>query len=154
MIYIALMVPVAVIDWKHFIIPNEFVVGGLVAGIGLKMLLDPDGLGTGLTSAAASFVLLFGIRRAGTRMFKKEALGFGDVKLAAVIGLFTGFHGFLIALWLGSLLGLGFAMIRQNGREGDTRVPLGSFMAIASTVVVIFRENINYLAGQWQFLMR
>ena len=55
--------------------------------------------------ALLGFALLRGVAIAGKWMFKKDAMGGGDVKMMAMIGAFLGWQGVLLTIFLGSLLG-------------------------------------------------
>lgn len=170
--FISLMMLVAIIDWRYLIIPNKVVIGGLVIGVGLKMLCQRDDLVTSIVAAMVSFGTMLVMRIGGNWLFKKETMGMGDVKLAAVIGLFIGLQGFLIALWsaavVGSIVGISKSLagwpstVKQSdlGREegflrpeqqarNDKRLPLGSFLAITSTLVLFFQDSINSIIGSW-----
>lgn len=72
-----------------------------LAGLWLGQPSLPSILGGGLTA----FLLFWGLYVVGRLLFGHGALGFGDVKLAAVIGLMTGYPGVLQALVIGAVLG-------------------------------------------------
>ena len=66
-------------------------------------------------------------------MLGKEALGFGDVKMVAMMGAFLGWQLTLVALFLASMLGsvIGIAIVALT-RDRDYQIPLGSFLAIGA----------------------
>ncbi len=70
----------------------------------------------------------------------KEGLGFGDVKMLAMIGAFLGIRGALTTIILGSLLGsvVGLAFIKLTGKDAATyQLPFGSFLGAAAFVTAI-----------------
>jgi leader peptidase (prepilin peptidase)/N-methyltransferase len=101
------------IDLEHYIIPDEITVGGVVVGFvasifvpslhgetfaflsGFKSLLGIL-IGSGLVLWVAIF---------GELIFRKEAMGFGDVKLTAMIGAFFGWQAAVFALAVASVIG-------------------------------------------------
>ena len=66
-------------------------------------------------------------------MLGKDALGFGDVKMVAMMGAFLGWQLTLVALFLASMLGsvIGIAIVALT-RDRDYQIPLGSFLAIGA----------------------
>ena len=73
-----------------------------------------------------------------SKLFRKEALGFGDVKLMGAVGAFFGPTAVLFVLIVSSLVGsvVGVALIlRGRARLGGfTAVPYGPFIAVATLV--------------------
>jgi leader peptidase (prepilin peptidase)/N-methyltransferase len=80
----------------------------------------------------------------------KEGLGFGDVKMLAMIGAFLGIRGALLTIILGSLLGsvVGLAYIRLTGKDAATyQLPFGSFLGIAAFVTATEGQRLIYWYG-------
>src|SRR5258708_191004 len=121
----ALLVGMIFSDFEERILPDEFTIGGIVAGLALSWMVPVhDGTaqmllaiaGKPLTGAPLSLVesAFAAIVPAGFlwltgeifyRLRHKEGLGFGDVKMVAAIGAFLGMRGALMTLIVGSLLG-------------------------------------------------
>jgi leader peptidase (prepilin peptidase) / N-methyltransferase len=131
---ILLVVPAALIDLEHRIIPNRITALGaglaLVIGLAFDPAGEPDRLIAG--TAAGGFLLVAALAYPG-------GMGMGDVKLAAVMGLFLGravAPAILIALLSGVLLGA-VVVARKGAREGrKTAVPFGPFLALGAVVAV------------------
>jgi hypothetical protein len=87
-------------------------------------------------------------------VFKKEAMGFGDVKLMAMIGAFVGWQGALLSLFLGCVFGaiVGSALALRSGL--GLRIPFGPYLALGAIVTLFARERILRLLfedwPQWQ----
>ncbi|MFI4985350.1 MAG: prepilin peptidase [Solirubrobacterales bacterium] len=131
---ILLVVPAALIDLEHRIIPNRITALGAVLAVAIGLALDPSGEPERLIAGvgAGGFLLLAALAYPG-------GMGMGDVKLAAVMGLFLGravAPAILIALAAGVLFGA--VVIAQKGaREGrKTAVPFGPFLALGAIVAV------------------
>jgi leader peptidase (prepilin peptidase) / N-methyltransferase len=131
---ILLLVPVALIDLEHRIIPNKLTALGAVLALGIGLGLDPSGEPERLIAAAAAggALLLAALAYPG-------GMGMGDVKLAAVLGLFLGRDiapAMLIALLAGTLIGAA-VIARKGAAQGrKTAVPFGPFLALGATVAV------------------
>jgi leader peptidase (prepilin peptidase) / N-methyltransferase len=152
-VFSLLMLTVAIIDWEHLIIPNQLIITGLIAGIFLKGLYGKTDLVECLLSSVISFLALLLFMLLGNFIFKKESMGMGDVKLAAVIGLFLGYLDFLLALWVAAIFGTLYSIIKSSisnlSSHNLNKVPFGSFMATAGCIVFFFQEKISELIQTW-----
>jgi len=155
-IFCLLMFLVAIIDWKHLIIPNQIVIAGFIIGLALKVLISTQVFVSAITSSIGSLVVVTIILLLSNLFFKKETMGWGDVKLAGVIGLFIGFQNFLIVLWLAAIIGTFFGtfIILKNNRKSQIdnrqlKIPFGSFLAITACTVLYFQETISELIQSW-----
>jgi leader peptidase (prepilin peptidase) / N-methyltransferase len=115
----AVLVPAAVIDLRRRVIPNALTATGAAAGLALLALLAPTSLAGHLAAAGAAgtFFLVPALARPG-------AMGMGDVKLAAVLGLYLGaavVPALLVALLAATAAGI--AARRPT-------IPLGPFLAL------------------------
>jgi leader peptidase (prepilin peptidase)/N-methyltransferase len=67
-------------------------------------------------------------------------LGFGDVKLVAMVGSFLGLRGALVTLIVGSIAGsvLGYGYIKLTGRDPNTyELPFGTFLGAAALLAAV-----------------
>jgi leader peptidase (prepilin peptidase)/N-methyltransferase len=131
---ILIVVPAALIDLEHRIIPNRLTMLGAVLAIVLGTALDPAGEPERLIAgaAAAGFLLLAALAYPG-------GMGMGDVKLAGVMGLFLGIAvapAMLLALLAGVLYGA-LVIARKGAHAGrKTAVPFGPFLALGAIVAI------------------
>jgi leader peptidase (prepilin peptidase)/N-methyltransferase len=131
---ILIVVPAAVIDLEHRIIPNRITALGAVLALVLGTALDPAGEPERLIAGAAAggLLLLAALAYPG-------GMGMGDVKLAAVMGLLLGSAvapAILIALLAGVLVGA-VVIARKGAVAGrKTAIPFGPFLALGAIVAV------------------
>jgi leader peptidase (prepilin peptidase)/N-methyltransferase len=137
---ILVLVPAALIDLEHRIIPNRLTGAGALLALALGTALDPAGEPTRLIAGAAAggFLLLAALAYPG-------GMGMGDVKLAGVMGLFLGAAvapALLIALLAGVLVGA--AIIARKGAHAGrkTAVPFGPFLALGGVVAIFVGQPI------------
>lgn len=104
-ILFVLLSAIAQIDWKHLIIPNSLVLTGILLGLTTKFLHGSGELTDGMIAGVISFTAVGAIRFAGNTLFRKETMGFGDVKLSGMLGLWLGIAGFGVAFWIASVMG-------------------------------------------------
>jgi leader peptidase (prepilin peptidase)/N-methyltransferase len=137
---VLLLVPIAAIDLEHRIIPNELTAIGAVLALVIGTALDPSGEPARLIAGAAAggFFLLAALAYPG-------GMGMGDVKLAAMMGLFLGAAvapAILIALISG--VSVGAVIIAHKGQKAGrkTAVPFGPFLALGGFVAVLAGQPI------------
>ena len=101
----------------------------------------PPGLRDALIGAVACSLVLFGMGELVSRVLGKDALGFGDVKMTAMMGAFLGWQLTLVALFLASFLGsvIGIGLVALT-RDRDYQIPLGSFLAIGALAAAVAGE--------------
>ena len=128
------------IDLQHRILPNVITLPGTVLGLAFSAVLPP-GLRDAIIGAVVCSLLLFGMGELVSRVLRKEALGFGDVKMTAMMGAFLGWKLTLVALFLASFLGslIGIGLVALT-RDRDYQIPLGSFLAIGALSAVAVGE--------------
>ena len=131
---------IALTDARFYIIPDQFSLGGLVLGLGLAFL--PGGIDAldALIGAIVGFGLLESVAVVGKWMFKKDAMGDGDIRMMAMVGAFLGWAGVLLTVFLGALLGaVIFGPISYKTKK---LVPFGIFLAAAAAITYGFGSEI------------
>jgi leader peptidase (prepilin peptidase)/N-methyltransferase len=135
---ILLVVPAALIDLEHRIIPNALTAFGAVLAVAIGLALDPSGEPERLIAGACAggMLLLAALAYPG-------GMGMGDVKLAGVMGLLLGravAPAILVALLAGVLVGV-FVIAQKGTQQGrKTAVPFGPFLALGALVAVFAGE--------------
>ena len=156
--------PVCAVDCKYKLIPDSISVGGIVVGLLISFI--PGGI-TPLQSLLGAVLAGGGLYLLGwiaTKVLKKDAMGFGDVKLLAGYGALMGFTGavetLLVAALLGILVMVPYGMIKnkatkaKNAPENEEvgQIPFGPFLAVAAPIMYLWGEAlfalyINYVFG-------
>ncbi len=136
------------VDFEHLIIPDRITLGGIAAGLILSAAVPAlhgaesalHGLTMGAIGAAAGWGLLWGIALFGRFLFKKEAMGFGDVKLMGAIGAFFGWRSVLAGVMISSLAGslVGIALILAGRKKMQSKIPFGPYLALAALVWLLW----------------
>jgi leader peptidase (prepilin peptidase) / N-methyltransferase len=146
-------------DMEERILPDEFTLGGAVAGLVLALFVPVHGpildlllSGTvivwrSLLSAVVGAVLLaapmWAIGVFYQLIRKREGLGFGDVKLIMLMGSFLGFESGLLALLIGavsgSVLGIAYILITRQSTS-SYQLPFGSFLCVGAAIVPLMNS--------------
>jgi leader peptidase (prepilin peptidase)/N-methyltransferase len=121
------------------VIPNAVLLAGAAIGVGVIAVADPGSFAQrGIAAAGAGgFLLLFALAY-------PRGMGMGDVKLAAVMGLFLGravVPALVVAVLVGAVVGL--ALLARHGAEARKRaVPFGPFLALGGVVGLWYGDQV------------
>jgi len=140
-----ILVSSAFIDLDEGIIPDVITIPGVV--LGLVVSFVTIGFFPALWGALAFGGVLFLVA-----VISKGGMGGGDIKLAAVIGAFTGLPGAAVTLLLSSFMGAVFGItLMLMGRAGrKTPVKFGPFLAVAAYTAYLFsNEIVAWYLGMW-----
>lgn len=144
MIILLSMVLIAVVvDIKKMVLPDRLTLGMIVVGLILSLLpwnvVDPWSAFIGSALMTFPFFLVYAFSEA---IYQREVFGFGDVKLAAGMGVFLGYMDFrtlymyfLVTFILGAIYAIIVMKIGKKGREAQ--IPFGPFMAISLVIIII-----------------
>jgi leader peptidase (prepilin peptidase)/N-methyltransferase len=136
------------VDFEYMIIPDRVTIGGIFAGLALSALVpalhDETGILRGLMmsamGAAIGWGILWSVATLGTMVLKKEAMGFGDVKLMGAIGAFLGWRAVLFTIMISSFAGsvVGVTLVLMRKREMQGRIPYGPYLALAALLWIFW----------------
>lgn len=139
LVFVTTLIAITLTDLERRIIPNRILLVSALLGAATAAVGDPGSLPERALAAAAAGGALFLVALAYPR-----GMGLGDVKLAAVMGIFLGRDvapAILVALLAGSLVGL--AMIARQGAAARKRaIPFGPFLALGGVVGLLAGEQI------------
>ena len=148
-VLLLLLLPLALIDLEHHLLPDVLTLPGLALGLagGALGALVPlwDSVGGALLGAAIPYLVIVAYRL----LRGVEGMGLGDVKLLAMIGAFLGWQGALLTLCLGAAAGAsaGLALIVVRRGRLDTELPFGTFLAAAAVAVLFAGRPMMILLG-------
>lgn len=147
LVFFTCLVSISVIDSQRQIIPNHIVYPTIFASIPLLALAaliegEWDRFGHAMLGATLAWLALFVIH-----MISPSGMGFGDVRLAFVLGLFLGWislshvvTGLFLGVVLISVVGVVLALLRLKSLQ--EHIAFGPFLAAGSTLAVFFGEGI------------
>jgi leader peptidase (prepilin peptidase)/N-methyltransferase len=155
-----LFIVVFVIDLEQGLILNKIVypalaIALLLAGVvrhlpwleGMGVMGEWPQIAVAALGGGVGFLFFFLLAVLATVVLGREGLGWGDVKLAALIGLVCGFPLVIVVMILGSVVGLLMALLMGRLKTGQT-IPFGSALAVATMAAVVAGEGIvDWMAG-------
>ncbi len=161
MVVVSVLIVASGIDLEFLIIPDEIsvfgIIGGLLAGLllpqlhvgvesyhtyeGLTRSANLDGLIASAIGALGGGGLIFVLAIVGYLIFRQEALGFGDVKLMAMVGAFFGWKVVLVAFFFSPFLGMLYGLPLLLGKD-EHIMPYGPFLAMGTAFALVFRTEL------------
>ena len=143
----AALVALSVIDLRHFLLPNRIVypvTGASVVLLAVAAIADgdADALWRALACGLAAFVVFSALH-----VLSPRAMGFGDVRLAFLLGLDLGWLGVgevVLGLLLGFLYGaaVGLVLLATGTRSRRDHIPFGPFLAAGALTALLVGETI------------
>jgi leader peptidase (prepilin peptidase)/N-methyltransferase len=149
-VFATILLGITMTDFRSYIIPDEFSLGGLALGLVFAAVAGVPDLGRALLGGAVGFGLLWLVGWGGTMLFKQDAMGGGDIKMMAMVGAFLGWQGVLLTVFLGALLGtIVFLPLMLAGNR--KLVPFGIFLGLgALATYLVGPAIIAWYAGYLQ----
>ena len=158
-------------DLETLLIPDLVSLPGIVLGLAASLVIHPhtgvDWMSSLIGAAAGAGVIML-IRTVYWVVFRVEGMGFGDVKLMAMIGAFLGWPSLVFVFFAGSVQGLVYAGAayaagtKHEGLESGPAapptgfrrmvIPFGPFLSLAALEWLFFSEQIIALQ-QWIFML-
>ena len=127
------------IDWQHHLIFLLTIWPGILIALAFKLFDSPRELMfsaiTGLAAAAVFLALYF----AAILIYRKRALGLGDVFLAGLIGTMVSYQFIVATIFLGMLAGAlgGLFLIAIKVRTRKDYIPYGAYLSLAAIIMVL-----------------
>jgi leader peptidase (prepilin peptidase)/N-methyltransferase len=143
-VFLSGLVIATFVDFDHFIIPDSVSLGGIVAGLVFSSLVPQmqgqavwwRGLAFSGLGVLAGSGTLMAVAWLGRLVFRKEAMGMGDVKFLGAIGAFFGWQAVFFTLVVGAFLGsfVGILLIVVGKGKLGSRIPFGPYLAAGAFV--------------------
>lgn len=145
LVFVSTLLAVTLTDLDRRIIPNRILLVGSAIGLAILVIVDPASLPERAAAAFGAGGVLF-----LAALAYPGGMGMGDVKLAAVMGLFLGVEvipALLIALIAGSVVGVAI-IIRHGAAARKRAIPFGPFLALGSVFALLAGQPLidGYLA--------
>ena len=159
-VFASILIALVFCDLDMLILPDELTIGGFLIGLvftlftpmpdsTFRLIVSLFGVELGPRAGMLGEALFGAIVPAGSIWFggwlfeklrHKEGLGFGDVKMLAMVGAFLGIRGALLTIVLGAVAGsiVGVVFIKATGKDpANYPLPFGSFLGAAALVAAI-----------------
>lgn len=139
-VFTVILLVILRIDWQNHLIFQHTILVGIMIALGYAAIASPEPralLWATVASVGAAFLFLL-LYMLALFIYKRRALGFGDVLLAALIGAMAGQNAFL-AIFIGMLLGAagGLLLVALRVRTMRDYIPYGAYLC-AGTIIALF----------------
>ena len=143
LIFISSLITIIVSDIEYMIILDEVIAVACI----LIILLELVFFGLEFTvnkilSGILAFITMYGIKMIGDKMFKKESMGGGDIKLMFLFGIVIGFPLSICDIFLATFIAFPVAIYLLFSRK-DSLIPFGPFLAMAAILIHISKVDIS-----------
>jgi len=147
LLLVAALVVITFIDVDHQIIPDVISLPGIPVGFLCAFLIPWVSWQDSLIGILLGGGSLLTIALGYEFLTKKEGMGFGDVKLLAMLGAFLGWTSIFPIIFIGSLLGtlVGVPLMLIKGADRKLAVPFGPFLAAAALIHLFFVQHFDPL---------
>jgi len=136
------------VDFERLIIPDRVTLGGIFTGLALSAAFPSlhgestciRGILWSSLGALAGWFSLWATAIIGKALLRKDAMGFGDVKLLGAIGAFLGSKAVLFTMLVSSLTGsiVGISLVLAGRKKMQSRIPYGPHLALAAAIWVLW----------------
>jgi leader peptidase (prepilin peptidase) / N-methyltransferase len=138
-----ILIAVTLSDIRYRLIPDRILLVGTILLVPLRLWSHPLPIGSYVIGFFAGGLALYAIAWFGTLWLKREAMGGGDIKLFAFLGLFLGWKltllNVFISSFLGAIYGLAVILIWRN-REKE--IPFGPFIALGALLCYLYGDSL------------
>jgi leader peptidase (prepilin peptidase)/N-methyltransferase len=140
MLFVWLMIAATGIDFDTQLLPDSITLPLLWLGLLLNLMGGPVDLRSAVIGAMAGYLFLWSVYWMFRLATGKEGMGYGDFKLLAAIGAWTGWQMLplvvLLSSAIGAVVGIGLIVLRKHGR--DVPIPFGPYLAGAGVIALFW----------------
>lgn len=153
-LYGAFLIIGSFIDIDFMIIPDRITIGGIAIGLIVStvypQLFHQDIFWKGFLESFISVLIsggvLYGIAVAGSIIFRKEAMGMGDVKLLGMMGSFLGWQravgSIFVASFIGAIVGVIIHIFFRKEKLREVKIPFGPYLSLGSVILLFWGEDL------------
>jgi leader peptidase (prepilin peptidase) / N-methyltransferase len=137
-LWVALLVHVIFFDLEHRLILDRVLLPSAAAALLLSVVTPQLGLLQAVLTGVGTGLVFLGIAVVGSFVFKAEAMGLGDVKFSALMGMMLGFPAILTAVLSGVILAgvVAVALVALRVRSMKDSIAYGPFLAMGALLAL------------------
>lgn len=143
LIFISSLIVIIVSDIEYMIILDEIIAISCILIIILELIFfGLEYTVYKIIAGILSFITMYVVKLIGDKLFKKESMGGGDIKLMFLFGIVIGYSLSICDIFLATFIAFPVAIYILIGRK-DTIIPFGPFLAMAAILIHISKVDIN-----------
>lgn len=137
------LIVTAVSDFTYYYVSDRVVLGSIVSIVVIFYIyLGLNHTFYSMIEGIIMFLIMWGIKIAGDKIFKKESMGGGDLKLMGIVGIALGVINSFFVIFFASLIGLFFAALTMKKNKNGI-IPFGPFILFSALLVLYLKEPLN-----------
>lgn len=142
-IFISSLITIIISDIEYMIILDEVIAISCIIIIILELVFfGLDFTVNKIIAGILSFLTMYGVKILGDKMFKKESMGGGDIKLMFLFGIVIGYPLAICNIFLATFIAFPISIIILFSRK-DNLIPFGPFLSMGSILIHISKVEIN-----------
>ncbi len=143
-IFVTILLALAIIDYRHMILPDEMTIGGGVAFLLYSFINPVTGPLDAFIAAISGAVGFMAILIFYLKIRKIEGLGWGDVKMMLLLGGFLGIEKMIVTIMAASFSGLlaGLIIMVVKRQNLQMKLPFGTFLSLGAFIAMIYGDKI------------
>jgi leader peptidase (prepilin peptidase)/N-methyltransferase len=152
LVYVWVMLALAFIDFDTQLLPDDLTLPLLWLGLIANVAGTYTDLRSAVLGAVGGYMILWCVYWAFRLIAKKEGMGFGDFKLLAAIGAWTGWQVLPVVIVISAGLGavIGSVVLALSKKGADTRIPFGPYLALGGVAALLWgREAVTAWLGRF-----
>ena len=141
----SVLIVLSFIDFATQTLPDTLTLPLIILGIAFSFFRYGITVWQSLVGMLLGGGIIYLVGIVGTKLFRKEAMGGGDIKLMAALGAFEGPIGILFVIFFAAFIGAlfgGLGMLFTRDKKKTTEIPWGPYIAIAAIIVHLFGEDV------------
>lgn len=147
LIFISSLIVIIISDIEYMIILDEIIAGSSILIILLQLLFfGLDYTVDKIVAGILAFVTMYVIKLIGDKLFKKESMGGGDIKLMFLFGIVIGYYLSLCDIFLATFIAFPVAIYVLFSRK-DNLIPFGPFLAMGAILIHISKIEISSIVN-------
>lgn len=142
LVFVSTVIIIIISDIKYMIIPDEVIIVSTIVLFILRILLFKYNMLTILLDMAIPFIFLLLLKLFGDSLFKKESMGWGDIKLMIVFGLVLGWEMSIVSVFLSAFLAFPISIYTLIKKK-ENILPYGPYLSIAALILMFSKLDIS-----------
>ena len=142
-LWVAVLVQVTFFDLEHHLILDRVLLPSAVTALALSVVTPNLGWMMALLTALGTGLVFLAVAAVGSVIFSTEAMGLGDVKFSAFLGLILGLRPTVLAVLIGVTLAgvIACALLLTRRRSRKDSIAYGPFLAVGALVALFALES-------------
>lgn len=147
MSFCSVLIVLSLIDLDHMILPTSVIIFGGIIGIGFRVALSVFNhewayLWDGLIAAAVGYGFFYLVYIIAPKIMHKEGLGFGDVRVMGMLGIYVGLEQLFVMLVIACLMAIVVGSVLLAIRKKSEAYPFGPYLCGATMMMLIWGGQI------------